>query len=48
MLQLVLYRAGYGKTEYVFSSIKTLVEKRMKVLFSLRPSSIHLLPKEGC
>ncbi len=37
MLQLVLGRAGYGKTEYVFSRIKSLVEEGNENILLLIP-----------
>lgn len=43
MLQLVLGRAGYGKTEYVFSSIKTLVEKENESVVLITPEQYSFI-----
>lgn len=43
MLQLVLGRAGYGKTEYVFSSIKTLVEKKDENIVLITPEQYSFI-----
>lgn len=43
MLQLVLGRAGYGKTEYVFSSIKTLVDSGEKDIMLITPEQFSFI-----
>ncbi|MBQ9516738.1 MAG: PD-(D/E)XK nuclease family protein [Eubacterium sp.] len=43
MLQLVLGRAGYGKTEYVFSTIKSLVEGGEKDILLLVPEQFSFV-----
>lgn len=43
MLQLVLGRAGYGKTEYVFSTIKSLVESGEKDILLLVPEQFSFV-----
>lgn len=43
MLQLVLGRAGSGKTEYVFSSIKTLVENGEKNILLITPEQFSFI-----
>ena len=37
MLQLILGRAGYGKTEYVFSNIKKRVEQGEDTIVLITP-----------
>ena len=43
MLQLVLGRAGYGKTEYVFSKIKSLVDSGEKDILLLVPEQFSFV-----
>ncbi|MBR2277991.1 MAG: PD-(D/E)XK nuclease family protein [Eubacterium sp.] len=43
MLQLILGRAGYGKTEYVFSKIKSLVESGEKDILLLVPEQFSFV-----
>ena len=46
MLQLVLGRAGSGKTEYVFSSIKKLVENGEKNLLLITPEQFSFISEK--
>ncbi len=46
MLQLVLGRAGCGKTEYVFSSIKKLVENGEKNLLLITPEQFSFISEK--
>lgn len=43
MLQLVLGRAGYGKTEYVFRSIKSLVDSGEKNIMLITPEQFSFV-----
>ena len=43
MLQLVLGRAGYGKTEYVFSAIKSLVDSGKKDIILIVPEQFSFV-----
>ena len=43
MLKLVLGRSGYGKTEYVFSSIKKLAQKGKKNILLITPEQFSLI-----
>lgn len=46
MLQLVLSRAGYGKTEYVFSSIKKLIETTDKSALLITPEQYSFVAEQ--
>lgn len=46
MLQLILGRAGYGKTEYVFSSIKTLVEEGEENILLITPEQFSFIAEK--
>ena len=43
MLQLILSRAGYGKTEYVFSSIEKLVDKGESNILLITPEQFSFI-----
>lgn len=43
MLQLILGRAGYGKTEYVFSAIKSLVESDNESVVLITPEQYSFI-----
>ena len=46
MLQLVLGRAGYGKTEYVFSSIKRLIDEGEDNILLITPEQFSFIAEK--
>ncbi|MCR5207332.1 MAG: PD-(D/E)XK nuclease family protein [Eubacterium sp.] len=46
MLQLIISRSGFGKTEYVFSSIKKLCEKNEKNMLLITPEQFSFIAEK--